>query len=133
MSGRKTTVNWTERETELLLKTIKGYKDTSTEAGYDWTTLRARYDKIKENFITAYQQVQVFDEANFPNKDNLSMFTKSIVVNKIKRLRSSFRDVSFKGKKSSRGSTVSTYYALCEEICPDIACESAPTSPSSPP
>ena len=97
---RKTTVNWTDRETELLLTTIKQYKDSSVANGYDWTLLRERYDKIRDSFLLSYQKLaEVCD--GFPNKDQLDIFTKSIVVNKIKRLRSGFREMNCKGKGTS--------------------------------
>ena len=98
MSTRKTTVNWTDSETELLLTTIKHYKYNSIALGYDWTGLRERYDKIRDNFISSYQQLPHGCDG-FPNKDNLVIFSKTIVVNKIKRLRSGFREIiQSKGK-----------------------------------
>lgn len=93
LSTRKTTVNWTDSETELLLTTIKQYKDFSVAHGYDWTGLRERYDKIRDNFILSYQRLPNGCDG-FPNKDNLAIFSKTIVVNKIKRLRSGFREIT---------------------------------------
>ena len=108
-------VNWTDGETEMLLSVVLDYKNDKSTERIDWTTCKSRYDQIYDSFIQAYDGKKDNDE-NFPHKQDLSLFKKTVIINKVKRIKANYSKAVLSGKKSGNGRVVYKFRGICDEI-----------------
>ena len=111
---------WTDDEVELLLSVINHFKSEKEAEGYDWESVKTKYESIREQFLQSYPK-----ESNdkFPKKDLENEFTKARIISKIKGIRVKYRRAVDSGRKSGGGRVVATFYDACESIwggCPAV-------------
>ena len=111
---------WTDDEVELLLSVINHFKSEKEAEGFDWESVKTKYESIREQFLQSYPK-----ESNdqFPKKDLENEFTKARIVSKIKGIRLKYRRAVDSGRKSGGGRVVATFYDACESIwggCPAV-------------
>ena len=110
------TYKWTDDEVELLLMVTKAYKMKQIAKSIDWESCVDKYGKILEAYSAHDPSPE--DAAaigkDFPhNKDEL---TKSVLMSKLKAIRSKYRQVVDNGRRHGHGRVVMIFYEHCSEI-----------------
>lgn len=108
---------WSDDEIELLLAVIYEYKTTKESEGFDWESIKAKYENIRALFLARYPQNQdANDQREFKRKDPSNDFTKERIVAKIKALRLKYRVALDSGRRSGGGRVVAQFYDICSKI-----------------
>jgi hypothetical protein len=111
---------WTDDEIELLLAVIYEYKTSKESEGFDWESIKTKYDEIRALFLARYPRNQdADDQREFPlgkGKNPSEELTKERVVAKIKALRLKYRKALDSGRKSGGGRVVAQFYDICSKI-----------------
>ncbi|XP_061589285.1 uncharacterized protein LOC133454575 [Cololabis saira] len=102
---------WTDKETELLLNIILEYKVRKTEESIDWESCQSKYVYILTQFLEQYPAENSND---FPHER--AEFTQSILIQKIKAVRSEYRLAVDNGRRSGYGGVGLLCFELCEQI-----------------
>ena len=82
--------NWTDKEIELLLETVKSFKVENDAEGIDWESCRTKYEKIMNIFLEIYQKNKD-DEENYPRAKSLELLNRTRITSKLKSIRSSYK------------------------------------------
>lgn len=121
-------IAWTDEETGLLLNAIVAFKNEITAKGLNWNIIRSKYEDIHNKFISLYLlEAKDNDMNDFPNKDDPTVFTKAMIMGKIKRIKNSYREALRSGKRNGGGRIVYQFYNICVQIWDTIV----PTEPTS--
>lgn len=103
---------WTDSEVELLLSVTNDYKTEKFQESIDWECLsvQSKYVDILARFIAQYRK----KSADFPHRKE--DITKTIIVNKLKQMKSKYRLAVDEGRRSGFGRVVFLYFEQCEEL-----------------
>ena len=104
---------WTDDEVELLLGVIIHFKAEKEAEGYDWESVKTKYESIIESFVKSYPKES---SEKFPKTSPEKEFTKSRILTKVKAIRLKYRKAVDSGKKSGGGRVVATFYDSCQNI-----------------
>lgn len=115
MASRNHNFVWSDEETALLMRVVIDYKSDKCNAGFDWETIKNKYEEILQRFRAAYPKNETSME-HYPNCNNLAVFTKEKISQKIKRIKANFRKAVDSGRKSGGGRVVLGLYDECFEI-----------------
>jgi hypothetical protein len=111
---------WTDDEIELLLAVIYEYKSSKESEGFDWESIKTKYDEIRALLLARYPRNQdADDQREFPlgkGKDPSEELTKERVVAKVKALRLKYRKALDSGRRSGGGRVVAQFYDICSKI-----------------
>ena len=104
---------WRDEELELLLSIILHYKADKEGRGFDWQSVKTKYDDLRCLFLERYPRDGTStDFPHDPEKD----FTKERINVKIKVLRQKYRAALDSGRRSGGGKIVAQFYDKCSEI-----------------
>ena len=104
---------WSDEELELLLNVILHYKADKEGRGFDWQSVKTKYDDLRNLFLERYPREGA--STDFPH-DAERDFTKERMNLKIKVLRQKYRGALDSGKRSGGGKIVAQFYDKCSEI-----------------
>ena len=79
---------WTDEEIELLLDVIRHYKSDKEGRGFDWQSVKTKYDDLRDIFIERYPTEG--PATDFPHPDAANEFTKERINSKIKIMRQKY-------------------------------------------
>ena len=104
---------WTDDEIELLLSVIISFKAEKESEGYDWESVKTKYESITERFVKNNPKT-ISDK--FPKTNVEAEFTKARVLAKVKAIRLKYRKAVDSGRRSGGGRVVATFFESCENI-----------------
>ncbi len=104
---------WSDEELELLLDVIVHYKADKEGRGFDWQSVKTKYEDLKALFIERYPTDG--SSTDFPH-DAKNDFTKERINTKIKVIRQKYRVALDSGRRSGGGRIVAQFYDKCSEI-----------------
>ena len=108
-------IAWTDEETGLLLSAVIAFKNEKSVDGLNWNAIRSKYEDIHQKFVSLYmERNENIDE--FPNRGDPAVFTKAMIMGKIKRIKNSYREALRRGKRTAGGRIVYQYYDDCVQI-----------------
>ena len=104
---------WSDEELELLLDVLIHYKADKEGRGFDWESVKTKYDDLRTQFIERYPTTG--PSSDFPH-DAQNEFTKERINLKIKVIRQKYRTALDSGKRSGGGRIVAQFYDKCSVI-----------------
>ena len=106
-------IAWTDEETGLLLRAVLAFKKDKTDEGLNWNIMRSKYEDIHSKFVSLYLLEAKDTNLNeFPNKNDPTVFTKAMIMGKIKRIKNSYRGALLSGKRNGGGRIVYQFYDI---------------------
>ena len=112
-------VTWTGEEMQILLQVVIDYKGTKTNEGFDWETIKSKYEDIAERFQAVYQKEDtVVTEEEFPNKADPQQIKKDRIISKIKRIKHCIGKPSIQvvARRNDRGGSISIVLGMPRKI-----------------
>ena len=119
-NGRASDFNWKDDEIQLLFEVCFDFKAESDYEGVNWESKRTNDWQIQSKFCNQYPEVE---DEKFSRSDDLDSITKKRISDKLKPIRTNFKNTVDTGKKSGGGRIIFTFYELCERIsggCPTV-------------
>ena len=119
-NGRASDFNWKDDEIQLLFEVCFDFKAESNYEGVKWESKRTKNEQIKSKFCNRYPELE---DEKFSRSDDLDSITKEWISDKLKSIRTNFKNTVDTGKKSGGGRIIFTFYELCERIwggCPTV-------------
>ena len=119
-NGRASDFNWKDDEIQLLFEVCFDFKAESNYEGVKWESKRTKNEQIKSKFCNQYPELE---DEKFSRSDDLDSITKEWISDKLKSIRTNFKNTVDTGKKSGGGRIIFTFYELCERIwggCPTV-------------
>ena len=109
---------WSDDEVELLLDVVYAFKCNKEADGYDWESIKSKYDNIRALFLERYPTPQnnTVVQREFKRKDPSKEFTKDRLVAKIKALQLKYRSALDSGRRSGGGRVVAQFFDICSKI-----------------
>ena len=98
---------------ELLLGVIRHFKAEKEAEGYDWESVKTKYEYITELFVKGYRKES---SERFPKTNPEKDFTKSRLQTNVEAIRLKYRKAVDSGKQSGGGRVVATFYDSCQNI-----------------
>ena len=85
----------------MLLDVILHYKSDKEGRGFNWQSVKAKHDDLREIFIERYPSEG--PATDFPDPDAADEFTRERIHSKIKIMRQKYRAASDSGRRSGGG------------------------------
>ena len=85
------------------------FKAEKEAEGYDWESVKTKYESITELFVKSYPKES---SEKFPTTN----LTKSRILTKVKAIRLKYRKGVDSGRNSGEGCVVATFYDSCQNI-----------------